>query len=109
MSTTAIKKELYGLSTKFITKPGKGSELATLFMQAATSMTNVKGCILYIVNSDAQNIDRIGVFEVWVSKEDHDNALTIEGSEVLIAKAMPLMNGRPESVALQILGGHGLA
>lgn len=99
---------LYGFSGKFAAKQGQGSTLADILMQAAGMMTDVAGCRLYIVSLDAQNPDMIHIFETWDTKEAHDNALTGPAVKALIAKAMPLIDGKPETQVLQTLGGLGL-
>ena len=48
------------------------------------------------------------VSEIWDTKEDHDNSLKIEGCMELISKAMPLIDGKPEGTALEVIGGKGL-
>ena len=77
-------------------------------MQAANSMADVKGCHLYVVSQDSQNPDMICIFEVWDNREVHDDALSIPSSKELVARAMPLLNGKPGSQVLNILGGFGL-
>ena len=106
--TPQNQKEHYGFFGKFITKPGKGAELSAILMKAATAMKNVKGCRLYTVSYDPFDADAIYVFEAWDSKEDHDNALKVENVRELIAKAMPLIEGKSDGKNLQVLGGHGL-
>ncbi len=71
-------------------------------------MENAKGCILYVVNKNADNPDGIYVIEVWDSKEDHDNSLKLPGVRELITQAMPILDGKPEGITLEVLGGKGL-
>lgn len=102
-------KNLYGLTGKFKTKPGKGSEMVAILLQAAEGVKAAKGCHLYIVCQDAANPDIIWVFETWDSKEDHDNSLKLPGTPEMIAKAMPLIDGKPEGTPLIVAGGLGLS
>ena len=98
----------YGLSGKMTAKPGKGKELAYILVQASKLVSTAKGLHLYIVSVDATNPDVIWIMEAWDSKEDHDLSLRLPGTKELIAQAMPLMDGKPEGTALEVLGGKGL-
>jgi quinol monooxygenase YgiN len=98
----------YGLYGKLQAQAGKGKELGEILLKAASLMENAKGCILYIVNKTADNPDGIYVIEVWDSKEDHDNSLKLPGVRELITRAMPMLDGKPEGITLEVLGGKGL-
>lgn len=98
----------YGLYGKLQAQVGKGRELGEILLNAARLMENAKGCILYVINSAVENPDGIYVIEVWDSKEDHDNSLMLPGVRELIAQAMPILDGKPEGLTLEVLGGKGL-
>ena len=98
----------YGLYGKLQTQAGKGKELGEILLKAAKLMENAKGCVLYIVSTTADNPDGIYVFEVWDSKEDHDNSLKLPGVRELISQAMPIVAGKPEGTTFEVLGGKGL-
>jgi len=94
----------YGLSGSFTAVEGKGNELASILEDAANLMKNAKGCLVYIVGQQSDNQDIIHVFEVWDSKEDHDNSLNIDGVRELIGKAMPFIEGKPSGIEIDIVG-----
>ena len=98
----------YGLITNFKTKTGKRDELASMLVQASQLVATAKGCHQYIVYNDPNNEDNLWVSEIWDSKEDHDNSLKIEGCMELISKALPLVEGKPESKSLGVVGGQGI-
>lgn len=98
----------YGLTGKFYAKEGKGDLLASVLMEAAALMQSADGCHLYVVGQEEQNRDTICITEVWDSKEHHDSSLNVEGVSDLISRARPLMDGRPESCGISVLGGVGL-
>jgi quinol monooxygenase YgiN len=98
----------YGLYGKLQAQAGKGKELGEILLKAAKLMENAKGCVLYIVSKTADNPDSIYVFEVWDSKEDHDNSLKFPGVRELISQAMPIAAGKPEGITFEVLGGKGL-
>lgn len=71
-------------------------------------MENAEGCLLYVVNTAAGEPDGVYVMEVWESQEHHDNSLKLPGVRELIAQAMPILDGRPEGITLEVLGGKGV-
>tara|TARA_R110002124_G_scaffold194258_1_gene361355 strand:- start:10196 stop:10489 length:294 start_codon:yes stop_codon:yes gene_type:complete len=95
----------YGLSGSFTAKEGKGDELTSILEDAASLMKDAEGCIIYIVGQQSENRDIVHVFEVWDSKEDHDNSLSVDGVKELIGKAMPLIDGKTSGVEIDIAGG----
>lgn len=94
----------YGLSGSFSAKKGKGDELASILEEAANLMKTAKGCMIYIVGQQSDNKDVVHVFEVWDSKEDHDDSLHIDGVRELIGKAMPIIDGKPNGIEIDIAG-----
>ena len=99
----------YGLHVKLKAKEGKGNALASILLEASKLMSTAKGCHLYIVSTDKEDKDCIWVTEVWNSKEDHSNALKVEGVMELIAQAFPMLEGQPEKGReLDVLGGAGI-
>lgn len=98
----------YGFHGKFKAQKGKREELVSVLLQAARLVSTAKGCHQYIIYKDLKDEDEIYVGEIWDSKEDHDNSLKMEGCSELISKAMPLIDGRPEGVSLEVVGGKGV-
>lgn len=98
----------YGLTGKFFAAKGKGDELAAILMEAAKLMKPAEGCFMYVVGQETDNPDTICISEVWKSKEHHDASLHMEGVAELIGRARPLMDGRPESTSVDVLGGVGI-
>ena len=103
-----IMANKYGLYGKLQAQAGKGQELSEILLKAAKLMEQAKGCILYIVSKAANNPDAVYVMEVWDSKEDHDNSLKLPGVPELISQAMPILDGKPEGITLEVLGGKGI-
>jgi quinol monooxygenase YgiN len=106
--TTNLMEHQYGLFGTLQAQAGKGADLVGILLKAAKLVQDAKGCIIYLVGTTADNPDAVSVFEVWDSKEDHDNSLKLPGVRELISKAMPMIAGKPEGVTLQIWGGKGL-
>ena len=99
---------LYGMTGKLKTKEGKSDEVVAILMKASKLVSEAKGIHLYLVCKDVKAADTIWVIEAWDTKEDHDNSLTMMGVKELIARAMPLIDGKPEGVILDVIGGKGV-
>ena len=95
----------FGLYTKFKTKPGKSEEMISILTEAAKVVAAAKGCVLYIVNKDSLQENAIWVTEIWESQEAHRDSLRLEGSKELIARGMNLLDGIPEQIRLEVIGG----
>ncbi|MFV0604383.1 MAG: putative quinol monooxygenase [Niabella sp.] len=99
----------YLLHGKLAAKENKTGELASILLEAAALIANAKGCHLYAISKDANDASAVWVTEVWDTKEDHDNSLSVPGVRELISKAMPILEGAPQKgQELELLGGHGI-
>lgn len=99
----------YLLHGKLTAKQGEGNQLAGILIEASELIKTAKGCKLYVVSRDASNDNDVWVTEVWDSKEDHDNSLSVPGVKELIGRAMPILDGMPQKgQELELLGGHGI-
>lgn len=98
----------YGLQGKLFAQSGKGDELASILVEAAELMKSAKGCHIYVVGQQVDEKDTICISEVWDSKEAHDESLNLPGVKELIGKAMPILEGQPESFEVDIIGGQGI-
>ncbi|MFD3000795.1 putative quinol monooxygenase [Pontibacter toksunensis] len=99
----------YGLHGKLTATEGNAEKLSSILLQASALVSTARGCHLYMVSKDKTDENVVWVTEVWDSKEDHDNSLTVEGVRELISQAIPILNGRPEQgQELEILGGADL-
>jgi len=99
----------FGLHGKLKSIPGGCDRLTQILLDASKLVSTAKGCHLYLVSKDKTDIDSVWVTEVWDSKEDHANSLTLEGVKALISQAIPLIDGRPEKgQELEVVGGKGI-
>jgi quinol monooxygenase YgiN len=98
----------YGFTAKFRARPGKADALAAILLEASSGVAAAKGVQLYAVGRDPKDENLIHVMEIWDSKEDHDQSLTLPGTRELISRAMPLIDGKPEGTTIQVLGGLGV-
>lgn len=100
---------MYLLHGNLRAKNGQGDELASVLLQASKLVSTAKGCKVYVIGKDPNDLNAVYVTEIWDSKEDHDNSLKVEGVRELIMKAMPLLDGPPQKgQELEVLGGVGV-
>ena len=103
-------KYRFGLHGSLKALPGKGAELGSILMEAAQVLEAIKGCHLYLISIDAENVDKVWVTEVWETREDHAASLQMDQIRELIGKAMPILDGMPsKGTSLNVLGGSGLS
>ena len=91
---------------KMVARPGKGPELADLMLAVAESQEADPGCLLYLLNRQADDPDTLWVTELWRSQADLDASIeALEGNdEVAAVRALVADGGMIE---LDLLGGKG--
>jgi quinol monooxygenase YgiN len=102
---------MVGRYVKMIAKAGQGDVLAQMMLEVARSLHGTDGCALYAINRVPDDPDTVWVTEVW-----HDQAAIDASMEVLqtdvgrarMGEVMALLEGRPERIDLEPLGGVGL-
>lgn len=93
---------------KVVAHKGKAEELAERLLGAAAELESDPGCLLYLINRQADAPETIWVTELWRSQADLDAAVeSIRGSES-VAATMALAASF-EMVELDLLGGKGAA
>ena len=99
----------YLLHGKLTAKQGHRDELASILIDASKLVSTAKGCKIYVIGLDKDDINSVYVTEIWDSKEDHDNSLNVKGVKELITKAIPILDGKPSTgQELKVLGGAGV-
>lgn len=83
----------YGLIGQMLAKPGKRDELVGTLKDAISDMP---GCLSYVVALDTANPDAIWVTEVWDSRESHAASLKLPAVRAAIVKAKPIIAGFPQ-------------
>ena len=76
-------------------KPKCQKNLAKILLEASKPVLTAKGCQLYAVSIDPRDQNNVWITEIWTTKEDHDNSLSVTGVKELIAQAMPLLPSPP--------------
>jgi quinol monooxygenase YgiN len=97
--------ELYGLIGKIKVVPGERDALITILIDGLSDMP---GCLSYIVARDPADADAVWVTEVWDSKASHEASLSLASVRDAITRGKPLIAGFGERFETQPVGGHGL-
>lgn len=99
---------LFGLFGKMTALDGKRDALAANLLRAAEMMRAAPGCLLYVVNTSADEPNAVFVMELWKDERAHGASLSIPGVRELINETMPLLSGAPEGQRFTPLGGKGI-
>jgi quinol monooxygenase YgiN len=99
---------MFGMFGTFTITKGKRDELADMLQEAARLLRQAPGIRSYVVYTVPDEPNKVGVFEVWDSREAHQASLQLVAVRDLITRARPLLTGPPESVEIDPLGGLGL-
>ena len=88
----------------------KGDELATVMLRVADGLQATPGCELYVINRSLSEPDAVWVTELWLSQEALDaslEALQTDDGKAQFAEVSALLDGAPERIDLEPLGGVG--
>jgi quinol monooxygenase YgiN len=102
---------MVGRYVKFTARAGHGDVLADLMLDVARSLSGTDGCELYMINSAAEQSDVVWVTELWRDQESVDASLAVlqtDAGKARLGEVMALLDGPPERIDLQPLGGVGL-
>jgi quinol monooxygenase YgiN len=102
---------MVGRYVKFIAKVGHGDVLADLMLDVARSLRGTDGCELYAINRASEALDVVWVTELWRDQEAVDASLAVlqtDAGKARLGEVMALLEGPPERIDLQPLGGVGL-
>ncbi|MCH8219947.1 MAG: antibiotic biosynthesis monooxygenase [Proteobacteria bacterium] len=97
---------MYGLISKMIAAPGKRNELISILL---AGMTDMPGCLSYVVAQDSTDENALWVTEVWESRASHEASLSLPEVQRAIAKGKPMIAGFGEWFETTPVGWHGLA
>jgi quinol monooxygenase YgiN len=102
---------MVGRYVKFTAPAGHGDALADLMLDVAASLRGTDGCELYAINRVADDSDVVWVTELWRDQEAVDASLAVlqtDAGKARLGEVMALLDGPPERIDLQPLGGVGL-
>ena len=96
---------MYGLIGKMRIVPGQRDSLISILLEGVTQMP---GCLSYVVAHDATDPDAIWITEVWDSQKSHQASLTLPSVQLAISKGKALIAGFGERFETKPIGGDGL-
>ena len=73
------------------------------------AISDMPGCISYIVAKDVSNGDAIWISEVWDSKASHHASLSLPSVKAAITKNLQLIAGFGDIVVTTPVGGAGFS
>lgn len=97
-------EETYGLIGQIMAVPGKREELIGYLLEGSREMP---GNLAYLVAEDLENPDAVWVTEVWRTKTDHENSLSLPGVQATIARARPIIAGFGTRAETRPVGSAG--
>jgi quinol monooxygenase YgiN len=96
---------IFALINRLTTKPGKRAEVVRILLDSGERFADEPACLLYLVSEDATNPDVIWVQDLWTSEQEHAAALAAPELRPYIERTLPLLEGMPVQVELNIAGG----
>lgn len=96
---------MFGIIGKIITKTGQREELASILL---AGMSDLPGCLSYVVAEDPNDEDTLWVTEVWSSQTKHEESLSRPSVREAIEKGRPLIASVAERVETVPIGGLAL-
>ncbi len=94
---------------KMTARAGQGTALAELMLAVAEGLRCTPGCELYVINRAPHDV--VWVTELWLSQETLDASLerlSSDAGKAQLAEVTALLEGPPERIELEPLGGVGL-
>ncbi len=96
---------MYGLIGKIKATTGQRDVLIAILLQGVTDMP---GCLSYVVAQDPTDEDAIWITEVWDSQESHRASLALPSVQQAIARGKSFIAGFGERYETHPVGGHGI-
>jgi quinol monooxygenase YgiN len=99
------KVGMFGLIGRVKTHTGKRDELAAILL---ANISDLQGCLSYVVAKDSTDPHSLWVTEVWDSEASHKASLALPTVRDAIAKGRPLIASFDEQHSTEPIGGRGL-
>jgi len=96
---------MYGRIGSISAASGRRDDLIAILIEA---VSNMPGCLSYIVAKDAKDENTIWITEVWDTKESHDSSLSLPSVTRAISAAKPMISAFGSQVITTPVGGYGL-
>ena len=96
---------MYGLIGKMKAIAGQRDALVSILLEGISEMP---GCLSYVVAHDPSDADAIWVTEVWDSAESHKASLSLPVVKAAITRGKSLIASFDQYTETSPIGGHGL-
>lgn len=96
---------MYGLIGKMKAVPGQRDALISILLEGVSEMP---GCLNYVVAQDPADADAIWITEVWDSRSSHKASLSLPSVKDAISRGKPLIASFDQYIETVPVGGHGL-
>jgi quinol monooxygenase YgiN len=96
---------MFALINRLTAKPGKRAEVVRILLDSGERFGDNPACLLYLVSEDADDADVIWVQDLWTSEQEHAAALAAPELRSYIERALPLLEGMPVQIGLDLAGG----
>ena len=96
---------MYGLIGKMRAVTGQRDALIAILLDGVSDMP---GCLSYVVARDPADADAIWVTEVWDSQASHKASLSLPSVKNAISRARPLIAAFDQHIETEPVGGHGI-
>ena len=96
---------MFGLIGRITAQPGTREQLVSILLEGTGAMP---GCLSYVVATDAADVDRIWVTEVWTVEAQHRASLELPAVKAAIARGRPLIAGFETLARTTPAGGTGV-
>lgn len=97
----------YGYLATMKARPGRRDDVVAILLRGSEGL-RAAGCRLYAVGVSDGDPDGIWVSELWGSKAEHEDSLTLPQSKAAIAEALPMLTGEFGGQELTVVGGLGV-
>lgn len=99
------KVGMFGLIGRVTAHAGKRDELGSILL---ASISDLQGCLSYVVAKDSKDPDSLWITEIWDSEASHKASLALPTVRDAIAKGRPLIASFDEQHSTEPIGGRGL-
>jgi quinol monooxygenase YgiN len=99
----------FAQQTRLVAAPGRIDDLVGKFLEAGRIQADNADCELMFVSKSETEPDVVYLTEVWRSQEAWERAVRSDAIVAWAAEMPPLVEGRPETIQLDVIGGKGLS
>ena len=98
----------HALINRLTAKPDQRGRLVEILIESGKVFDDNEDCLLYLVTESADDPNQVWVVDLWTSEDAHNEALEAGLDRSAVEEAMKLMEGPPEQIHAEPVGGKGL-